>query len=207
MSLETVENILLVINLLINRQKVTSDRIMNLCSVSRRTVYRYIKVIHRANFPVYYDRRLKEYRFLRDPHPQYGKFGLQDTALISFALVLLSNCTNEFYNSQVSRLMKKILSRQSIVFDESLDMQKNMIVSKDMAQDFSDALNSLIIYLAILFNKGVNIKLNSQRDNHTKLIIREPKLIFKDEWRVKEMDGTRQDEFYLSDIACVSILN
>jgi predicted DNA-binding transcriptional regulator YafY len=207
MSLSTVENTLLIIDLLISRRQVTTKKIMNLCGVSRRTAYRYIEAIHRANIPVYFDRKTNEYRLTHDTLPQYGKFGLQDTALISFALILLSNCTNDSYNLQINKLIKKILTRQSIVFEESLDTQKNMIGSKSIDYDFSDALSSLIIYTAILFKKGIEITHNPAQNDVRTLTIRKPRIMFKDKWQVKDIENIDSNGIFLQEITSAKILN
>lgn len=207
MSLSTVGNILKVINLLINKRKVTTKIIIELCGVSRRTAYRYIDVIHRANIPVYYDRKLNEYKLVSDHLPQYGRIGLQETTIISFALVLLSNCTNDDYNAQLKEIVNKILIRQPLAVEESLESQENTIESKLINYDFSEVLTSLIIYTAILSEKSLNVVIKSSSNGPKSVLIKKPKMTFKAKWRVEDMKDGNSDGIMLNEIECAKILN
>jgi predicted DNA-binding transcriptional regulator YafY len=52
-----LKNIIKLLRLLQEKKIVSLESIMEACNVSERTVYRYIKNLHDANVPIYYDRR------------------------------------------------------------------------------------------------------------------------------------------------------
>ena len=57
-----LEKLFLLVNMLYTRRSVSVGTIMHDCSVSRRTVFRYIRTLSEANVPVYYDKDVRGYR-------------------------------------------------------------------------------------------------------------------------------------------------
>jgi predicted DNA-binding transcriptional regulator YafY len=58
----TLTNILITLNLLHSRQRVSVQLIQQECGVSRSTAYRYITAISEANFPVVNDQEMGGFR-------------------------------------------------------------------------------------------------------------------------------------------------
>ncbi len=61
-AMTKLKNIIKLLRLLQEKKTVSLRTIMEVCNISERTVYRYIKNLNDANVPVYYDSRRGGYR-------------------------------------------------------------------------------------------------------------------------------------------------
>lgn len=85
------DSLVIILNKLDGKTKVTADSLREELEVSKRTVHRYIKTLQTAGFPIDYDRNQKTYAFtdgytLKKPH-----LSLEEALAFSLARKMLGN--------------------------------------------------------------------------------------------------------------------
>jgi predicted DNA-binding transcriptional regulator YafY len=83
----TLTNILMTLNLLHSRQRVSVQLIQQECGVSRSTAYRYITAISEANFPVVNDQEMGGFRLEHKWGKGICNFTEEEAAFIMAACV------------------------------------------------------------------------------------------------------------------------
>ena len=176
-----LSKIISILTLLNSRQQVTLDTFKNVCEISERSVYRYIKYISHAGIPIYFDRKLRGYRLLRQDHSSISDLTLNDTILIVFGLILLKNNTDDNYSDDISALIKKVLCSSKNNIEELLGSFIELLDNKDNGS-VSQSLKLALIQTAIVFDRSLKMKTDNSDLPDNFLKIDNLSLSFKDKW-------------------------
>ena len=180
------ERLLLMVSLLNHRNYVTIDSIVDLCGVSKRTVFRDIQIISSANIPVYFDKNVKGYRLTRRDTSWPVSPRVDEIVLMVVALKLLSHCVNQSYRESIDLLLKKIISMQDFELEKYIKEYDFDKVASGSNSDLSSGLTSITVCLAISMSKSLKLILQSERTEANKMIIDDPRLCFSGAWKLSE---------------------
>ncbi|SYZ71898.1 hypothetical protein TRIP_C20013 [Candidatus Zixiibacteriota bacterium] len=157
--MEKLSKLLLLINLLHNREIVTVAEIKQLCHISERSVYRYVNAISAAHFPVFYDHRLAGYRLISKTTNRLEKFGFDEALILVVALELLAAKVNADYEAIIESVASKILANQNIALEAVLEVFKPTLAKWIASNDVSRLLSELILGIGIQSSMRMRIAL------------------------------------------------
>ncbi len=207
---QTIKDLINLLTMLHSRVSVSIEDITEKFHISERTAFRHIERLSRAGVPVYYDRKLKGYRLLTNLLVKLSDLNLNEAILLLSGLKLLSDSTNDKYRAAINSLVTKIAVSQNFDFEEvwqSVTAQNTIKADgSKAAEDTSTALTSLIIQMAIRFNKQAYLKIRDDVEE-SELKVRDISLYFDDEMLVKAKRGTSNKEIEMSSILFAQLLS
>ena len=200
-----IENILILTNLLCNRQSVSVKTIMDRCKICKRTVYRYIQTLSEADIPVYFDKNLRGYRLLNKGWELPYKLNTDETLILLLSLNLLLSNVNDYYGPRIETIVKKILSKHSYELEKFYTDYSTNTGNKSNGQDISHLISSMIINYAVCSGKAIDLILNSDPDS--KLRIRKPRMQISKEIYLSENYKGNNGSALLDDIDYVKLIS
>jgi predicted DNA-binding transcriptional regulator YafY len=202
---QTIKELINLMMLLHSRISLSIADIARKFNISERTAFRHIERLSRAGVPVYYDRKLKGYRLLRDMLVKLSDLSLNEAILLLSGLKLLSDCTNDNYKAAINALISKIVASQNIDFEEVWNSVTAQCGIKTATEDSSSALTNVILQMAIRFNKQAYLEVKNADDNST-LRVRDISLLFEDEMLVRAKRGNVGEDIEMSSILFAQLL-
>jgi predicted DNA-binding transcriptional regulator YafY len=179
-----VSKVIKIINLLHHRRYLTAKDIAKACNVSVRTAYRYIETISAANVPVYYDKSAGGYRMHKHGAFRIDNLGTDDAILISLGLKLLSRKTNANYRRQIDSLLQRVNWHERPAIKELWQALDTRIEHEVGSDDLSNLITTLIVNLAILCERNLEIHRGEPSGDKDKIRIQNPSLYFDKEWQI-----------------------
>lgn len=201
-----VEKILILVSLLNHRPYVTIDKIRSECQISERTAYRYINTISEANIPVYYDKDVRGYRLNLGATITINDFRLSEGILLVFALKLLHGKVNAEYADEITNLIRKIATKQSVPIEDILRAYEDRNNGLPQIEDYSELLSSLLITTAIACNRKIQLtKKDDDPKSSQPIDMEQPFLKFAKTWQLMSEKDSDSPGTSISDIKKISI--
>jgi hypothetical protein len=199
-------NLLLVLNLLHYRHRVTIENIMCTCGVSSRTAYRYITALSEANIPVLFDKNIGGYRLNVFSKVTADHVTELDGILIKVALLLLESATDKTYAKAIESLMKKLDSVLPMPHENLFAGIGPIIAENLKTGQIARVIHSLLLETAVHQDKSVRLRLASGTDTSDGTTIEHPSLHFKGEWQVSSRDPDCERTVAVSDVEEVRLI-
>ncbi len=198
------KNIIILYDLFQSRKVVKTSDIERLLNVCKRTAYRYVNALLRANIPISYDESVKGYRLYKNKLNKTS-LNLESNLLILIALKNLSNRVNKYYKQKIDNLTLKLLSNQEYEVEEIISIYDNYIIQDSKTSDISSMISLKMIQSAISFKKKIKISTNNEKNIEEVNLISDPQIIFKNDWEVSEYKITNDNNNKIKDILQVTI--
>jgi len=202
-----LDNILLLVNALHNRNCISIEGIKDICKVSDRTAYRYIRAISEANIPVYYDTAGGGYRLLQNVGLKMERLVTNEVVLLCIALSFLAKCVNEHYKKAIDALARKIFSMQQNELEDIWIRLNEQLEGQTTDLDISDIITSQMIYSAILLNKHLRLMKSDDESDKKSLEIADPKIWFKNDWSIVKNQASDDEPIFWGDILEATIVD
>lgn len=198
--------ILQMINLLDHRRSVSLETIQKTCNIPERTAYRYLNTISEADIPIYFDSREHAYRLTRQGVLQIDDLSLGEAVILVLALKLLSETLSEEYQSEVEKLLAKVLVRQRFPIEEILPVVEHGIEEQPTNSDFTELLSSLLVHAAISCKREVRLSTHDREPAGAEVTFENPGWLFKDAWHLMEKGNSGKRETALAKVSKVKIM-
>lgn len=85
------DSLIIILNKIENKEKITVHSLMNDLEVSERSVHRYLQTLQVAGFPVHYDRKKESYLFVEGYSLRRPDVSVEETLALSLSKRLLKN--------------------------------------------------------------------------------------------------------------------
>ena len=186
--LKNVKKIILFINLLNSRDFITFSQANEVCGLSRRSFYRYIKLLTEINMPVHYDRKLRGYKLTNKINNKQMNFSTNEIILILVGLIKSLSRANDIYQEEINELILKLISTANFDIEKSIESLNHDIDQTTQNSDYTSLLNSLI--LEVSMNNNLQIKTFYKKANSIlKAKINKPIIEFKNIWMLKDREN------------------
>jgi predicted DNA-binding transcriptional regulator YafY len=201
-----LSKVISILTLLNNRQYVTMETVKSVCEISERTAYRYIKYISLSGIPIYFDRKVRGYRIVRQDKSRISDLTLNDTILIVFGLILLKNNTDENYSDDITSLIKKVLCSSQDNIEELLSTFMDLLDKNGNNDNVSQSLKLALIQAAIVFQRSLKMKVDDSGLPDNVLKVDKLSLSFKNKWTLVSRGKQNSLSVDVDDIAGIHIL-
>ncbi|RKX22732.1 MAG: hypothetical protein DRP51_01900 [Candidatus Zixiibacteriota bacterium] len=202
--MSALNQLIVIVNLLYNRNSVSIKSIREVCGISERTAYRYIDKISRAGIPLYFDRDQGGYTLCRYAKLPLNHLDINEIIIIIVALIQLSNRIDGYYHKAVENLLKKIESSGEIALEEIIGLLESNRKENCEGERLNQLITSSLIQAAVRLKTKTNIFLN--RDGQLRdIILEHPKLEFKKRWKVVSIKENSRETVPLSQIVGIHI--
>lgn len=199
-------NLLLVLNLLHYRRRVTTEDIMRTCKVSARTAYRYITTLSESNIPIYFDKDTGGYRLNIFSKVTADHVTILDSILLKVALRLLEKSTDGAYSEAIETLARKLDSVLIVPDDDVLGVADRYMALKPKPADVVRLIHELILQTAVQEDRVVRLRVAGHPAHAPATTIRNPSLTFKGGWQITSRDPDNEGAISLSDIDEVQLV-
>ena len=196
----SIQRVILLINLLYNRQKLSVDEISKELGVDKRTVYRYINKLSEANVPVYYDRNIRGYTLSSRNSAEIGALSDREVVLLLLALKIISHKVNNRDKTLIGSLQRRLDSLQSSSHYEYVNKPSDAFMSNLRNNELSDLVTFLVIQSVIGFKNDILVFVEHSDGNY-KLNMTKPSLTFDGTWK---LSGRRNGEKLEIDLDMIS---
>jgi predicted DNA-binding transcriptional regulator YafY len=193
---------LLLLNLLANRSSVSVKTIQDICNMSRRSVFRYVRALSEANLPIVFDRAARGYRLLEEV-----KFP-SDMTCAEITLLMCVLCearrhTNREYAGQIDELIEKIGSRQPR--DVRVILGNDTATSEVSLSDISNSLTSNLIKVAAEHRIPVSLTTQDGGNQFVRLLLSNVSVTFDQTWKVKGSSQQREVQIPLEKVLAAEL--
>ncbi len=200
-----LSRLLLLLNLLQYRQKLSVTDIMRTCRVSRRTAFRYIDALSQSNVPLYHDRSVGGYR-LSSPHKIYtDQFTTLDGILLRIALRLIETSASGAYSDAIEQLKSKINTFMPSAVSELVTGLDEQVAASSRPPDTVQLIHSLVLEAAMQLGHSVRVLVNDGNGTSA-MHIESPSLQFKEQWSVGSRRKGGKQPVSLTDIKEIVLL-
>ncbi|MCH9031566.1 MAG: HTH domain-containing protein [candidate division Zixibacteria bacterium] len=196
----SIQRVILLINLLYNRQKLSVDEISKELGVDKRTVYRYINKLSEANVPVYYDRNIRGYTLSSRNSAEIGALSDREVVLLLLALKIISHKVNNRDKTLIGSLQRRLDSLQSSSHYEYVNKPSDAFMSNLRNNELSDLVTFLVIQ-SVIESKNDILVFVEHSDGNYKLNMTKPSLTFDGTWK---LSGRRNGEKLEIDLDMIS---
>jgi predicted DNA-binding transcriptional regulator YafY len=194
------------INLLDHRRSVSLETIQKTCNIPERTAYRYLNTISEADIPIYFDVRDHAYRLTRQGVLEIDDLSLGEAVILVLALKLLADTLSEDYQSEVDKLLAKVLVRQRFPIEEILPVVEHGLDDQPSNLDLNELLSSLLVHAAISCKREVRLSTKGPEPSRSEVTIESPGWLFKDTWQLMEKGRSGKGETALAKVSKVKIM-
>ncbi len=157
---------------------------MDLCEVSRRTVYRYINLLNRSGVPVYYDTDLRGYSVKDKRNLSPLAISLHDYILILNSLSFLQAFVSEKYNKNIEDLKNRIIAETPMNIAALLDIIKSINYNELENSDVTDHLIDNIVQSSLSADCGLYVEY-SKDGKRKQSFLHGQRLEFNDTWCIE----------------------
>jgi len=199
-------NIIRLLSLFLTRYSINVSEIKEVCKVSKRTVYRYINALSEANFPIYYDRKVKGYRLNKTFGLTFDKLSPEEIIYICIGLKLLSKRVNDLYHKELDELVLKIFTMQKLSLNDLWEIINSDIENTNLGEDVSSLVTSSIMHYAILYQRGLRVDFKNAQDSNNNINIEKPAIHFQEHWQLSNSQSTDDLIIPISEINKVKTL-
>lgn len=201
-----VDNILLLFNMFANRKRVTHKSIMEILSVSRRTVFRYINTLKLIGLPISWSNQYQCYR-LSSPHvlKMSESYRVDEIGLIIYGLLSINEQVGKSYQNHIDILVKKIVSSQRFCAEDLVHIIRKSIPNKKHSDDLSKVLNWILITSADILDKEVAVEVTDNPDDP--IVIYNSTIKFDKDWQIVGQNSGKEVAITTDDIISVKILS
>lgn len=183
LNMSLTQRLILLINLLYNRQNLSVDEISEELRVSKRTAYRYINRLSEANIPVYYDYGIRGYTLSSRHSMEIGAMSDREVVLLLLALKIISQKVNERDKTLIESLQRRLDSLQPSSHYEIVNKPSDAFMSSLRENELSDLVTFLIIQSVIESKRDILVSVE-HCDGNYKLNITKPSLTFDGTWKL-----------------------
>lgn len=175
---------MLIQRLLYSRKFVRVSEIMDLCEVSRRTVYRYINLLNRSGVPVYYDDDLRGYSVKDKRILSPLAISLNDYILILNSLCFLQAFVAKEYGENIEELKNRVIAQTPMNIAALLDIIKSINYDDFKNTDVTDRLIDNIVQSSLSANCGLYVEYQKNgKKKHS--LLHGQRLEFNDSWCIE----------------------
>jgi predicted DNA-binding transcriptional regulator YafY len=202
-----IHKIIRLINLLHFRKSISIEEIEEICEVSRRGAYRYLNTISEANVPLWFDNELQRYVVDHERSFDIPDFNLNDAGLLTFALWLLAGKLGSHYTEDIVTLNNRLLTRLTSSSNSLWGiLEKSSEDASDYVQkDHAALYHTILVHLAIATGSSLEVHVHNGSGAGRGLLIKNPILVFRNEWLVVDSLSEGQSAIPLSRIEKVSV--
>ena len=118
------------------------------CDIPERTAYRYLNAISEVDIPVYFDKETRAYRLTQNPVSGIEDLSLGDAVLVIAALKLLKQFVNADYQTEIDKVLTKVLVRQEQPVEAALPIVDDLSSQVEPTADLSALLSSALVHTA-----------------------------------------------------------
>ncbi len=137
------DSLMIILNKLDSKEKVTVASLVNDLEVSERTVHRYLNTLQVAGYPIYYDREKSSYTFTDDYSLRKPNLSAEESLAFSLSKSLLMNLGTGMEKS-LNRIEEKISSNKT-------DLPRHILLKTDehppVVTNYIDTINQAIVNL------------------------------------------------------------
>lgn len=183
-----IDKLLILLELLGNRQVVSVSEIMEACHITERTVFRYLNTLADANFPYEYDYDLGGYRLLGKRN-LLAQFSDSEMAVLYYGTLLLEQFAGKSALDSIKSARVKLESRLSKKLQQMLDAGREMMLGASQTGGLTDLVVMSMLLLASRQGAAVKVNYIDVGGDTQELLINRPKIIYDREWLVGEESG------------------
>lgn len=203
-KMSALNQLIIIVNLLYNRSSVSVKSIREVCGISERTVYRYIDKISQAGIPLYYDRNQRGYILSRYAKLPLNQLDINEIVIIILALLHLLKKVDGYYQKAIEKLLKKIESSGEVVLEEIIGLLETNSDKNCEGKQLHQLITSSLLQTAIRLKTKTHIFLNKD-GQFREIVLENPKLKFKKNWKVVSIEDDSRETVPLSKIAGIHI--
>lgn len=199
---QTLQKIILLINLLHNRDYVTMHEANALCGIHERSFYRYVNALSEIDIPIVYDKNVKGYRLTNKIVKRRIDFNAYEITLITLSLHLFAQQMNKNYAKDIESLIKKVITLVNFPLEYMFERTSLTGTNMDEKKALSYFVNYTLLEIASSNELGIEIDYrNGGGKSNTGMT--KPRIIFNHDWYVE--DKIQLNRVLISTIEHISI--
>lgn len=197
-------NLIELLSILDNRQKMTVKDIIKHFNVSRRTAYRYIEAIKKAVPSITVSRSYEGLTLTKRHKSIYRNTSINDTVFIIVGLKLLASLSNSHYKKKIDKIINGIFAGTGINLNEAIDFGKLFSKSKVSSKDIHLILTQAFLKIGTIEDVPVSI-INANADTNMIKDIGKVCMFFDKEWFIQSKNSNESSSLPISDVMFVAI--
>ncbi len=196
---------LLIVNLLYNKSRVSLKELCEILGVSERSIYRYINKISAGGIPVYYDKYLNGYTVADRKERAHLKFTNNDLIVFLVALKLLESQLPSALLPFLAEIKGRLLAAAPFPLEKMLMVERAIGIENAREKEILGDLIDSLIQAALILNTDLSVYADSC-DGWKQMIFKSPRLEYKDGWKIAAGKEPENSAIERDDITFVRIL-
>lgn len=180
-----LQKIILLINLLHNRDYVTMHDANTLCGIHERSFYRYVNTLSEIDIPIIYDKTIKGYRLTNNIVKRRIDFNVFEITLLTLSLQLFAQQTNEPYAGDLYKLFRKVITLANFPLESTFNKTEPTYSNTNEKKALSYYINYTLLEIASSNELSIDV-LYTMNNEKIKLTITKPRIVFQQDWYVED---------------------
>ncbi len=188
-----IDKLLILLELLYNRDTVPMSTIVEKCRITERTGYRYINTLQDANFAVEYDADGGGYRLLGRT-PITAQFTDSELSMLYYGTLLLEHLAAESALDSIKSARVKLESRVSAEIQKVLSAGKEALLNTSTPQGLREFVVLSMLLLATRNSEPVMIRHLDGNGDQLETEMCTPRIVYDRGWAVSDEGPNRQTD-------------
>lgn len=179
---------------------------MQVCSIRKRTAYRYIGFISEAGIPIHFDREVGGYCLMSRKSSLTDDLTLGESLLLVTCLQVSLYHVNADYGQDVKRLIDKIVARSPFPLENTVASLNEHLLPQVRAVDHSATITSALVQAAVHLDRSLVLTIRENELEPATVRVDDPGLLFDKDWKVHQRLRSPSNFEALTQVTRVTVL-